>query len=61
MVIRDTSYLFNIQTFPEKNVKLLLKKKKMSVMQDATLLIRCRWLKFLSLKMFVESNESLYL
>lgn len=38
--------------FPEKNVKLLLKKKK-SVMQDATFVSQCIQ------KMFVWSNESL--
>lgn len=51
MVIRVV-YLFNIHTFPEKECEVAFE-KKMYVMQDATLLLQCRWLKFLSLKMFV--------
>lgn len=40
-------------------MKLLL--KKLSVMQDATLLIQCRWLKFLSLKCLCnQMNPSIY-
>lgn len=50
-----------INIFPEKNVKLLLEKQPLSVMQNAALLILCSWLKVLSFEMLCnQRNPSIY-
>lgn len=51
----------NINIFPEKNVKLLLEKQTLSVMQNAALLILCSWLKFCLLKCCVIKEIPLFI